>query len=366
MCMVCTSLLLSKIPNVYYSSFDSINRGSAIDGLRGILAFSVLLHHFYCTYLWKTTGNWDPYDNKLINNFGSVPVSLFFLITGYLFLSKLIKSEDIDWKKLYISRIRRIMPLYIFTVVIIVFTTILFVQQSYSLNELLRWASGYIVFKSEGFKDYPSMLINAGVQWSLLYEWGFYFALPIVYLVMKKKKDLRFLIPATIIFFLILLNTNKFMYILFILSFLSVKLDGKFKDIIKRNNVTVSCILLLLFVVAMCFMRSYYPPQMMTLTVIFILIVNGCDFFGLLNNKGLKILGDVSYSTYLLHGIVLFYLFTVFDFFNLNDIKSLYLSLPIVFVLTTIFSIASYLFIERPFYAPKNLTPRLKNETSLQ
>ena len=64
-----------------------------MDGLRGILALSVLVHHFYITYFWKTTGLWKRPESDLLNNFGAIAVSFFFLITGYLFISKIQKEK---------------------------------------------------------------------------------------------------------------------------------------------------------------------------------------------------------------------------------------------------------------------------------
>lgn len=93
-CIGISSIILKRfdfLPN------DVIKRSSPIDGLRGVVALSVLAHHFYITYVWKISGVWKKPDTTLIDNFGSVAVSIFFLITGYLFINKMMKV-DIDWK----------------------------------------------------------------------------------------------------------------------------------------------------------------------------------------------------------------------------------------------------------------------------
>jgi peptidoglycan/LPS O-acetylase OafA/YrhL len=47
---------------------------------------------------------------------------MFFMITGYLFYSQLLKQKGRpNWKKLYIGRIFRIIPLYWFAVALVVF-----------------------------------------------------------------------------------------------------------------------------------------------------------------------------------------------------------------------------------------------------
>ncbi len=69
------SLIFTKI-NILPET--NSGRTSTIDGLRGILALSVMTHHFYITYIWKTVGEWKKPENILIDNFGGVAVSLFF------------------------------------------------------------------------------------------------------------------------------------------------------------------------------------------------------------------------------------------------------------------------------------------------
>ncbi|WP_155519215.1 acyltransferase family protein, partial [Lactobacillus delbrueckii] len=60
-------------------------RSSPIDALRGLLATSVVCHHFVVTYHWKVSGVWERPQSAILNNMGVVPVSLFFMITGFLF-----------------------------------------------------------------------------------------------------------------------------------------------------------------------------------------------------------------------------------------------------------------------------------------
>ncbi len=89
---------------------------------------------------------------------------------------------------------------------------------------------------------------------------------------------------------------------------------------------------------------------MLSLAVIFSFIVSGYSF-GILNHKGLKVLGEISYSIYLIHGLVLYTIFTVI---NIVDLKTISLEkyysffLPTA-LLVTIVSLFTYKFIECPF-----------------
>lgn len=165
-CIFIASMVLKIIPDRALTSFDSIRRNSPLDGLRGILALSVLAHHYFITYVWKTTGNWVKPEFEILNNLGALPVSLFFLITGYLFLNK-IKTPELDWKKLYLSRFKRIMPLYYAVCLVIFLITLTSLQSDVSLKELGKWAYYWLTFRGGPLADFPSTKIIAGVNWTL-------------------------------------------------------------------------------------------------------------------------------------------------------------------------------------------------------
>jgi len=81
---------------------ENNSREGCIDGLRGYLAIFVFIHNYAITYIWKTTGEWSSPGFVYFNSMESVGVSVFFVITGYLFTLKLLKSPKINWKRLYI------------------------------------------------------------------------------------------------------------------------------------------------------------------------------------------------------------------------------------------------------------------------
>jgi len=86
------------------------------------------------------------------------------------------------------------------------------------------------------------------------------------------------------------------------------------------------------------------------ISLFFVLIVFGVDIFGLLKLRGSIILGEVSYSIYLLHGMVLYVLFSVF----FNDVvtelsrSEYYMYMPLVGIVVVLLSIFTFWFIEKP------------------
>src|SRR5205823_998855 len=109
---------------------------------------------------------------------GKVGVSLFFMITGFLFWGRVLRAGSaLDIEALYVSRLRRIVPMYLVSVVLSLF--VVAVLSGFSLHvslvELLRelrsWFSFGFTYAGDinGVKD--AHRINA-VYWTLAFEWG--------------------------------------------------------------------------------------------------------------------------------------------------------------------------------------------------
>lgn len=96
----------------------------AIDGLRGILAYSVFIHHAAISWRYLSTGSWEATSSQFYNYLGDGGVALFFMTTSLLFWSKILNSSTgLNWKNLYISRFFRLYPLYL-TAACLVFTIV--------------------------------------------------------------------------------------------------------------------------------------------------------------------------------------------------------------------------------------------------
>src|SRR5688500_16089594 len=65
-------------------------RYGTLDGLRGFLALSVFTFHLVLTRDFLVTGEWEPPRSRFYSFLGPLGVSLFFMITGFLFWSKLL------------------------------------------------------------------------------------------------------------------------------------------------------------------------------------------------------------------------------------------------------------------------------------
>nr|WP_314484710.1 acyltransferase [uncultured Kingella sp.] len=356
------AFLLARTPQKFYEKFDSMHRNSPLDGLRGALATCVFAHHFYLMYRWKIEGEWGIADNfgqhwmYFAQNIGAIPVSLFFMITGFLFLNKL-KQKEINWKNLYIARIRRIMPLYLLSLLFVVYASFKAVGvENVAFWDGADWLFHWATFRYQPLNGFVSFIANAGVQWTLLYEWAFYFSLPFIHTAMHQlpasnKKQWGVIALCGALFGWIITQTDTHHYWQFVLSAAAVSLSGVLLPWIQQYkkwlNVAVS---LLLLATAFLF-PPYTPINRILVALLFLLLAGGYDFGGILRHRGMKMLGDMSYSIYLMHGVVLYSVFALggwFDF-QAHGLLVYIATFPLIFVLVLLLSCTTYLGVERPF-----------------
>lgn len=354
LCIILSAILLQKYR--WYDDAPRHVKTRPLDGLRGILASFVLTAHFYLTFIWKTTGVWN-HDNLILANHGAIPVHLFFLITGFLFIGK-IRQPDISWKKLYLSRIRRIAPLYYAAIIPVIIATVHYnFTHEQNWRRFLGWLKNWLIFRGNSFEEFHSWIVLAGVQWTLLYEWAFYCSLPVIWWLWHRKK-LRpmAIILVSLITLYIMRRTDLRHYQLFIAALPAVWLAKQNFTRLMHYRRWIDATMLCGFIALFWVSTPGSYPQIICLAVFMIFLTQGFDCFGLLTKHGLCILGDISYSIYLLHGLVLYALFTVWDIYDFSQANfyEFLLFLPLTFALTILLSLTTYHFIERPFLRKKN------------
>lgn len=291
-----------------------------IDGLRGYLAFFVFLHHCSIWYYYLKTGVWELPPSRLFVHFGQVGVALFFMITGFLFFSKLLddRKTGVDWVRIYVSRVLRLTPLYLFSMVILlsIVVAVTWGESTAPLTDNIVSVFKWLTFTIAGRPDINGMhqtfLINAGVAWSLPYEWMFYFALPMiaVFTGMKVPK-LLVLISVVLVSLLGIRYFKDLLFMLFvggIIAVLLVRVD-RFKAFAESGLASVLVALFLIVVIGF-YDQLYgeFVPQLM-LVAVFCLVAGGNTFFGVLKAKVSRSFGELAYGIYLLHGILLFVTF---------------------------------------------------------
>jgi peptidoglycan/LPS O-acetylase OafA/YrhL len=337
-------------------SRDALHRVSSLDGLRGVLATAVIVHHFIVSYYWHVNGVWETTDSRVLNNMGTVPVSLFFMITGYLFTAKVYRSEP-KWRQILSSRVRRIFPMYLFSVALI---TAIALYQSAGANapimDTLKALGRWVIFIGSPINDFPETVrINASVQWTLLYEVVFYLSLPVLYCLLRRRLPGMAVAVTLVVLACLWGEYHHHFHNRFIKLFAVGIAVAVFEERMRQWRIDftgVRCTLVAIAILLICMkLKSYSTLQMLILGIPFALFVLGNSLHGVLEVRGLKILGEASFSIYLLHGIVIYSLFSllnVYDFAS-SDTVSYLLYLPLIILLTSSISVATYWCIEHPF-----------------
>jgi len=342
------------------SAPDPNGRYRAIDGLRGFLALGVFVFHLIVTHGFIETGIWDVPRSRFYALLGPVGVSLFFMITGFLFWGKLLRAKGRPrWNELYIGRLFRIGPMYLVVVLIMLFIVLL--RTGFQLSEpapvvagsVLQWLALGLVDTQPDVNGYPATHVLAGVTWTIWYEWAFYGSLAASAYFARGRIHLIFVFSA-----LALCLAGKLLLHVDALGFAVLFSSGMVvASVLHANmklrisaNLSSTLALALLCVIFATLDRGYGTPAAMLLTLFFYLVCSGTSLFGLLTTRPARRLGNVSYSLYLMQGLVLTVVFGIAPIrtFAMTSPEN-YWAVGIVCVCVLLLSASlAYVLIERP------------------
>ena len=331
-----------------------------IDALRGISILAVLFHHLEFEKLYFFSG-------------GYLGVDIFFVISGYLITSIIIKeidySDNFSFKSFYIRRIRRLFPALLFMLICVSAVSYFFllpkelIHYLYSLLSSIFYFSNFF-FHYSGIKygalaSETELLIHT---WSLSIEEQFYIFFPIIFYLFYRNLKNKIIIFIVILFLISLIfstsivnsNPSFNFYMLFSrifeLSFGSILALVKLKQnskITKFSNYLVLAGTFLIFFSFFYFSKDTLHPSLLTLIPVIgsgmiIFFYNDNSIFKkLFTNKYLVYIGLISYSLYLWHWPVLA---ITKNIIMINDNLKFFL---LVVILT--FSVTSYYLVEKPF-----------------
>lgn len=296
-------------------------RISTIDGLRGFLALGVFFHHTAVYHEYLLNGRWQLPPSQFYSLIGQVGVAIFFMITGYLFWSRLITDRGRpNWLQLYVGRVFRIGPLYI--VAIGGAMAAVFARSGFHLNvpvyqfiiELAHWLSLGMLTLTD-LNSYPNaILLLSGVTWTLQYEWIFYLSLPLLAMAAGRAKLHLPFAAGGLAVSLIFVEMHSGPAVIAPTSVcVALFLVGMTCGSLAHNGMTAKVtdplasvfVGMLVCAVFISFNSAYNAAVTLLLGGAFYLITSGCSLFGLLTSRSARRLGNVSFGIYLLQGLVL-------------------------------------------------------------
>jgi len=314
-----------------------------LESLRGLQATTVLLCHAVVTYFYFQTGKWSPPPSRFYAYVGSAAVTLFFFMSAFLYWSKCLAKNGVGrYGTFLVARWRRLAPAYYASVGIIVL--IVLVRTRFTLavppltfaGEILRWLTFTPAPEMNGIKD--ALNINAAVTWTLFFQILFYFLLPVLFWLFKGYRIFVFLGLVAGVYLMLALRgvtvaavTNAiadpqkvgsigslaalFLDMFFglgfglgmLAAFLHVKCPPHWKSVLRQRRWT-PIPLLCLAAPLLLKLPAYDAGAFLFLFVVFVFVIAGNDFYGLLTSRAVFLLGTVSYSLYVTHGIALYVL----------------------------------------------------------
>ena len=336
-----------------------------IDGLRAIAVGAVILYHAQITIL-----GYQPFKG------GFIGVDIFFVISGYLItsiiLKELVTTGSFSFKHFYERRIRRILPALLFVMIVslpFAWMYLLpdsFIDFSKSILYSLGFSSNfYFHYSGQQYGAESGLLKPFLHTWSLSVEEQYYILFPIVLLITYKFFR-RYLIHILTFGFIISLGlaewtSRNYPSISFyfihtrmwellagsILAYFEITKGHRSKN--QLLNITLPTIGLVLISHSIIFFdNDIFHPSFFTLSP----IIGVCLIIWFSNKDELitKVLstklfigiGLISYSLYLWH-------YPIFAFARIIDLTqgSLFNKLLLVIIIV-ILSTLSYYFIERP------------------
>lgn len=328
-CLLTTALLLGLASTPLFRAADApptdaAVRVSTLDGVRGLLALAVFFHHAAIWHQYLIIGEWRLPPSRFFANLGQAGVSMFFMITAYLFWSQMLKARGRpNFLKLYVGRLFRIVPLYL-VLTLIVLGTVGFATH-WRLNEspfqvateVARWLAGGAVVVGDVNRYHETQLISAWVTWSLRYEWMFYASLIATAFFARSWLGglLLPLIGLTIATLFGLRGRDLFEATLVLLFSVGMIAAAARKPLASAfggiPQWALSAVAIVFVAIALTrFDGMYGVAPALLLGAGFLLIVSGTTVFGLLLTRPARRLGDISYGIYLLQGPVLFLAFS--------------------------------------------------------
>lgn len=344
---------------------DTSERTSVLDGLRGVLALGVYFHHIYVFYPYSTgQGHSEP--AHVYIQLGEGSVALFFMITGYLFWGKGWRAQGkLNWKSLYISRIFRIAPMYyvaILFTVLIVFASGHFILHQ-PLYLVIKQAIPLLFFGLSGnihvLNAYQAPgTITAGVIWTLRYEWYFYvLILPLFTVLLSRfpKLALRIIMLGLLLCLMGVMlhqtmNGTALAYFLTGMLIVMVPTSTAPSNKPREQPYKSAFALLLIVLILGAFPTSYTALPIVLLGILFWLITSGASLFGMLHTRCMRRIGEISYSTYLLHGLILYAAFhTPFlKQFAAVSVPHYWIMIAGISLVLMAVSLAAHILIEKP------------------
>jgi len=336
-----------------------------VDALRGISVICIIFYHFGITMS----------DDPILKS-GFIGVDIFIVISGYL-ITKLLINKNFTYIDFIEKRSRRLFPaLLLLMIITIILSYFFLLPQSFanlgqSILANIFFISNFLFFYQSNYWEFPIHTKPLLHTWSLSLELQFYIFILLIFFF--RNKIIRNIILCLSISIILLLFPDRFNFnenfsknffndyflifgrlwefLIGSLTAIFLNIKGQFKNCKINDFFKITGIILLLISLTSINSAKNYPNLLTLLpvtgTAMILLSSKTNNNYFIFNNSILIHLGKISYSLYLWH-------FPIFIFFIYNShFKIVFWQQIFSLIVIYLFSLASYNFIEIPFYKKK-------------
>jgi peptidoglycan/LPS O-acetylase OafA/YrhL len=297
-----------------------------LESLRGILALSVFIHHAMVWYFLPQTHRWTAPPSNFYSQMAVFPVSMFFFLTGFLFWSKLLRKPKLLWSDFMRARLRRLGPAYLLTIILlfVIVADLTGFRLHVSLPKLFLSCLAWALYDFGGTPDINGLrntIYLLVVIGTLRLEWMFYTLLPLLGWFARRTHRALFLIGASAVVYeiAILIYGSQFRFFglgttiwflshvvyTFSVGIVTACLMARYNLRRIAQSPYVTCGALACLSLVLWRVRPEYGLLESTLLAPLFLAVAAGNSFGILRKRAFLFLGQISYSIYLLHCLVL-------------------------------------------------------------
>lgn len=345
-------------------SRGATNNLSAMEGLRGFAVFLVFLVH-YTTLIapWLESNSSVESIARTVHAIGNVGVDLFFVLSGYLIYGALIVKAR-PFLRFMVRRIERIYPTFTVVLLAYIVLSLGFPAESkipHDIDKALYFLLANFLLLPGLFDIRPIIT----VAWSLSYEMLYYLLIPLIVSLLRLhnwssgRRIVLFLMLGLVLALYFMWNGGHVRMLMFLSGIL---LWEAWHGLKLRSPSSISAFICLICALG----TTQLPgdgPSFATLRVLLL-----CAFFlglcftcfaqpqgwiaRMFSWSPMRWLGNISYSYYLIHGLMLKFVFMLFDRAWPADQTAtglfFVLLLP-AFLVTLVPAFGLFALIERPF-----------------
>ena len=306
---------------------------NSIQLLRGGAALIVVFHHFMQIFYGFERTN---IIGDFLSDFGGMGVDVFFVVSGFI-MTHIVINKEKTASSFILNRLVRVVPNYWFYSVVIVVLGLIISIHSSDVT-LTSFIQSLLFIPNENPSPLLGVFPTLTVGWTLNYEMLFYVIVSVALFVFKKNTKAVFILVAIVLFLIPILNKTIMSgyYRFFLIEFI---LGGCVYYLIKFNKKEFNLGVLILSA-SLLFLNLHPAFERMLISFFIVMLFVYLERFfkkEILFIKSGIFLGNISYSIYLSHTLVINILFVCFTSYR-GDINS-YTDISLFLFLTTLFTI---------------------------